>query len=826
MTSRRGTAPPSPCPAPSFLVNPPPSPWVSSVRSGPSIAGATRASASAISSASRLEREHYLRQNRDISRLCSLKSAQIRQFEAKLSKLERENLGMRIALREAESGLKAKDRMQAASSSSSSSTSVNFSDLQDADTSAEVIVPKAAQRKATNDAVLLQEVGGHESADDDNTDSSDGARRHKRRKLSRRASPFGPKTFLLSKLNQVQAIYQREHQALCTLMASFNSTSRFYKDLLQQLEEHALYTSKGIGVESSGEHALDLREPASPQHSQHHQQRKPEPNGEILQSPHSSPRKRLYSEGSSGSTSRGTLKGHRRQPSSSPSPSPFFKPTRYLRKRPRQLRSKQKSKSPSAACSEDLFLSSSKPSGPTPEITLPSCDKATQDVEDLEDNHVVGPRVPRLSTRNVFNMNTLPRIAEDEPPEPSGTMAETRDKFTLLRSRVSVSAEFLGPATPRDATVGEPEIGRSDRSNVQESIARNLKPSSSSPGARRAKHKDIGSSEYRVESNRRIGDYWATRNPQGERAKSIALSKALLAKFSKSAPSSDGSGDIDAPEQPRAASMQATTTVTNPDVEVFGSSGNVKPNLEDGDGSDLQGENTLQEPLTHEDDTSQTRTTIPSTRHDGVKRSIIARRRGIFRATPSPLVKSRSAIRAQHLKVMTPAQLLRRMNKTLLGTSKAPALPRSITRNESYSSISSTKTPSLLTDPSPSTLANDTPMGSDQNEQDYGSSEDAISARKLMPPPPAPAPKFPKKYISYRSKPASKAEASVKGPGSVSSTDDSGETESMTIGDRDDGQEIGDDATIQEGPVGTSYRSSSKRVGAPSIAYKLPNLRK
>ena len=208
MASRRGTAPPLSCPASSFLLNPPPSPWVSSARSGPPLADATRASASAISSSSKLEREHYLRQNRDISRLCSIKSAQIRQFEAKLSKLERENLGMRIALREAENGLAARDRAQAARLSSASSTSTSLSDLQDADAQgreAEVVIPKPAQGRQTSDAILLGEI---ESAEDDSCSSSDDTRRRKRRRLSRRASPFGPKTILLSKLNQVQVIYQ------------------------------------------------------------------------------------------------------------------------------------------------------------------------------------------------------------------------------------------------------------------------------------------------------------------------------------------------------------------------------------------------------------------------------------------------------------------------------------------------------------------------------------------------------------------------------------------------------------------------------------------
>lgn len=47
------------------------------------------------------ERQRHLRQNQEIIRLCTLRSVQIRQSEAKLSELEDENLELRTALRHA-----------------------------------------------------------------------------------------------------------------------------------------------------------------------------------------------------------------------------------------------------------------------------------------------------------------------------------------------------------------------------------------------------------------------------------------------------------------------------------------------------------------------------------------------------------------------------------------------------------------------------------------------------------------------------------------------------------------------------------------------------
>ncbi|CAO3569993.1 unnamed protein product [Mortierella alpina] len=824
MASRRGTAPPSPCPAPSFLLNPPPSPWVSAGRSGPSNTNAARASASAISSSSRLEREHYLRQNRDISRLCSLKSAQIRQFEAKLSSLERENLGMRIALREAENGLRAWSGARAASSSSSSSTSANFSDLQDVDMlgEAEVIVPRPSQEREANDADLLEETDGHEGAEDDCSDNNEDVHRRKRRKLSRRASPFGPKTFLLSKLDQVQVIYQREHQALCTMMASFNSTSRFYRDLLQQLEEHALSTRKGTGIEFSDDHSLEPRGP-SPQHSQHHEQQESNPTDEMPQTSHDSPQKTQRCDQSSESASRVILKHSPRQSSSSASPSPFFEPKRYLRRRTRQPKVHQKPRSPRTRSTKSL-VSSVKPSGPTAETTLPPSEKATRDLDDSEDSQIIVTRAPRPSgaTRNALSMNALPGIAEDGPLELSGAISGTGDSFTFLQSRLSVSTEYLGSTVPPDVTTGGPESDRSDQSNVQDSIARKLKPRQSSPDIQTAKHKEEGLYKHRTEKTRRIGDSCATQDSGSERAKSIALSKALLAKFSKPAAPSHGSGNMSAPEQPQVASLKVAHSTNTRDLDNCGAITDANSGLQDGDADALQGADTLWEALSNGDNTSKGGAATASPRRSGVsRRPIVARRRGFLRATPSPLVKSRSAIKAQHLKVMTPAQLLRRMNKTLLGTPKAPALPTSITRNAAYSGLYSTSTPSVSSGPLPSTQAGSVSLDSAQNEQFSGSDGSTLAAKQQMPPPPTLATNSSKKH---RTKVATTAGTAIKMSGS-SPVDGTGEKESMSVSNAYDGQEVTEQADVRQDLQDTSSRSSSKRMGAPTVAYRLPSLR-
>ncbi|KAG0360352.1 hypothetical protein BGZ54_009590 [Gamsiella multidivaricata] len=87
-------------------------------------------------------------------------------------------------------------------------------------------------------------------------DVDDSFRRVKRQRTQPISELSGlSKYTLISKLNQVQAIYQCEHDTVCSMTKSLNTTGRLYKDLLLALETEAL----GGQSASRGAHESTLK---------------------------------------------------------------------------------------------------------------------------------------------------------------------------------------------------------------------------------------------------------------------------------------------------------------------------------------------------------------------------------------------------------------------------------------------------------------------------------------------------------------------------------------------------------------------------------------
>ncbi|KAF9353912.1 hypothetical protein BGX26_008334 [Mortierella sp. AD094] len=214
-----------------------------------------------------LERQRHLRQNQEIIRLCALKSTQIRQSETKLSQLESENLELRTALRKVEQQLGAKSVVQPInfstppSHSSISATSLErlrlnlrSGDRSKCETSLEQHLQKQSEgtgsesnRENGSDRIQHEPCVGNFGEEDE-------ALRIKRQLAQVVSGTLSiSKRSLISKLNQIQVIYQREHEALCAMMSTFNSTTRLYKDVICLLEREATEPSEKLETHNHGE---------------------------------------------------------------------------------------------------------------------------------------------------------------------------------------------------------------------------------------------------------------------------------------------------------------------------------------------------------------------------------------------------------------------------------------------------------------------------------------------------------------------------------------------------------------------------------------------
>ncbi|KAF9997426.1 hypothetical protein BGZ79_008874 [Entomortierella chlamydospora] len=222
-----------------------------------------------------LERQRHLRQNQEIIRLCALKSTQIRQSESKLSQLESENLELRTALRNVEQQLGTKSVVQP----------INFSTplprLGASETPLEGLRLRLQSGGKPNETSLNQrfqkqseEAGSWSNKENEsdhaqhgrglgNFSEEDEAHRVKRQLEQVVSGTLSmSKRPLISRLNQIQVIYQaktqkftfqREHEALCTMMGSFNSTTRLYKDVICLLQREATEPSEKPESHNHGE---------------------------------------------------------------------------------------------------------------------------------------------------------------------------------------------------------------------------------------------------------------------------------------------------------------------------------------------------------------------------------------------------------------------------------------------------------------------------------------------------------------------------------------------------------------------------------------------
>ncbi|KAG0214473.1 hypothetical protein BGX28_001927 [Mortierella sp. GBA30] len=771
---------------------------------------------------SNIERMHYLRQNQDLSRLCSLKSVQVRQIEAKLSKLERENLGMKMALRETEKELTRKERLAAVPASTSSAfqdhTDVDTTQMQDRSQQSHECQWLAARCMASRDddrQAKLDVNWGDEY--NEQLPQSKGSSRYP---LSQ--SPFESKAFLMSKLSRVHAIYKSEREALRTMMASFNSTTRFYKDLLKQLEMHTL---------SAGRHSRDQEseDDIGVDRSSHKQRHQRQQLGctsiltdiDMGRSLHSSLLEKngdtsFKSPYRSASTSFKGWPNHSTA-SNSPSPSPFFDTSRLVRKREREHNRSQSVPLQSLCVHRtngSLSFRSEVPRSGLEQALMKDTD-LNERLDGPEPVPVAIPCTARPSPKFPSANSTLPKINELAPLEITKSSGQP-GPVTFLRSQPSLSAELLESVK----TSHPAEHAESNATpTATHSMALNLKLAPQVPRSpiSISRRKDEFHNKRRLLNARHTADAFDDTAqdtiPGNERLKAIALSKALLAKFVSHTSTSTVTDAATSAPSSNVRAIQPTATNNGDDSNTHQDGDNWmdEDGEEDGNGkfesSDKSGTGRGTSLEYSGGDISRKTSSISHAIHAGHggtgvvhRRPVISKKR--LRATPSPMIKSRSAITAQRLKAMTPQHLLRRMNKSVLGVSKAPALPKAIVRGTTAFG----NFPAVLAPPS----SPEQPQSSSSAQSPRASvSADHGEDIRLMPPPPTPAVRTFKQHHQVPKQCKRNRDISLDVAGKrlkQASSQSDGE------GANFQGEELQD-------------VKSSKRKGATSILYKLPNLR-
>ncbi|KAF9203940.1 hypothetical protein BGZ49_005879 [Haplosporangium sp. Z 27] len=194
-----------------------------------------------------LERQRHLRQNQQIIRLCALRSTQIRQSETKLSQLEDENLELRSALRQVEQKLGTKSVIRSLGFSVSPSPHINgpvtplerlrlsLSSREVSKTYASTESPHESSERISSPPNRVN--GGYIEPESCLWNDSEALQMKRQQTHVTSSASFKSKKSLLSKLNQVQTAYLQEHEALCSMMSNFNSTTRLYKDIIFLLEK-------------------------------------------------------------------------------------------------------------------------------------------------------------------------------------------------------------------------------------------------------------------------------------------------------------------------------------------------------------------------------------------------------------------------------------------------------------------------------------------------------------------------------------------------------------------------------------------------------------
>ncbi|KAF9332779.1 hypothetical protein BGZ91_011567 [Linnemannia elongata] len=595
------------------------------------------------------ERQRHLRQNQDIIRLLSLKSIQIRRSDAEISQLERTNLELTVALHRAQRELQEKSVANTASLHylTCSPTTANLQE--------EWIQLSQTQQAIT---YLQQHIepGLPPHHTQPNRDCSDCERdyasdadlmlsltpRSKKRKLeSLTVSSMIPRDLAMIKLEHIRAIYQHEQNALVEVMRSHRSTTELYKETLRILSKDRECSNNNEYTSISGR-----------SHTSQPDQRLDQP---LDPSRYFSEALLLPSDRSAQPSSALVTPPHvkRARVQQTPSPLPFFN------------------------MDTETDEAESDLTNPTPDFSRPllaepaqvRCERAfTSCLASL-----ITEGVGSESQRSIFHASTepAPQISNN-PRESARRLKRPVEHFVhviadtiMSESSQSVSSLDVPLPAPRQSI------------DPQDLIVGNQKPRTT-PATPRTPKRQLMTSPYRrqeTSSTIRVSPPAAARRDSylRELAKAKAQSKKLVAMFKKKGTGAKASTSS---ETSFAAKSEDTGAVAQLGL---GNHANKTPSSTETESMNLT-MTTLP---------TDTKTAAASGKNTSRSPSRIPRAIGQQRRSGSTrsLVIHRSGTQPDKLKSLTAGQLLRRMNKSLLGSTRLPVLPRKIVQKGVSSNV-------------------------------------------------------------------------------------------------------------------------------------------
>ncbi|KAF9179710.1 hypothetical protein BGZ51_003179 [Haplosporangium sp. Z 767] len=710
---------------------------------------------------SNIERQQYQRQNLEIVRHYKLKSVQVRETENRLSRLEKENLGLRHDLNNAMKKLLSQNKgaLPISASSSSSLLSVGAVVRDDSTRSSEENNSRdthphrydnPTRKRKSNSRIRNSKVDAQhgvthrEEEIDENDEGGNGNAviddERPQTKRQRGHPDFWmpmSRSFLVAKLDETEVIYQRQHESLCAMMESFKSTFQLYRDLIQKLVKVTALEYQDVDQEpvTKGEkHRHRLRPSSSPSLS-------PPPTLPTPRIPRTSAHEKqpLYNQSPC-----------RVEHSPSPSPSPFFLSGRRLREKrkrhadhedanrtefprsPKLQRKDHRISVPKIPRIHNQTSSSSWSAESLRGNTLAALDEEpTANMSVPETAPAPTRRAIRAASKIHHRINALPSIAEHSSHAKSiqpSLQIGPAPSFNSVHNQASA-----WKVTSAEPVLNEIPAARLER--PQSSVVRNLKRGPESQ-ARQAPERS-SASHYRREN--------------------MLISDSTVPSFVEQSPDSNGRDmaivRFGSSADPSASNLKEATTLENTD-DVTNDGPNDEPNeglnsgLSDGtNGRTKCGNsgNNGQEETTGIGMAAMKRSTDTliskgsSTSGNGARsrRRLIRTARNKLRASPSPMIKSRTCISITQLKKMTPKQLLHCMNKSLLGTTRAPVLTKAIIQNATApstrlltlgssslspfdDSVSPTASESLSSPPIPSPRLAATTQSEIRGQQDKG----------------------------------------------------------------------------------------------------------
>ncbi|KAF9125877.1 hypothetical protein BGW39_007096 [Mortierella sp. 14UC] len=587
------------------------------------------------------ERQRHLRQNHEITRLIAVKAIQIRRSEAEISQLERANLGLTLALRRAQdelqeqSSLKAALRQQASCESSvTASTSLQEEWIQLGQT--QELIPYLQQQIESELLPRTQERSSDLA--DCGLERIDGGDlmmsltpRSKKRKLEMLAfSSAIPRDSALLKLDHIRAIYEHEQNALLEMTRSHRSTTEIYKEALRSLsEDRARISSSSVhSTNTDGQELWNtsdggLSQPLDPSLY----------CAEALLMPsYRSPQE---------ARARTLPNFNRTLAQRSISPSPFFSVetdsvinhnaginrahTHFRSQPPFTSRLTNTAASGPRVASRRGSFGYSTTTSNEPALQTSSCDPVRR------------PRRP-LSKLDV---NTLPVLSEQESD--------------LLSDETATNMS----TPPRPVVPPPPPLVYMRPAKYQDLIVRNQKRQLI-PSTPKSLRKQSSLSPYRRQSP--SAKEKRARYVQ-ERAKAKIQTQSLIAKFKNNGTSNETGRGAEISSSPKSKDGDATIDRNLKKVR--------KPATTT---EDCIIDLTTPIPPASTSASAASRETVTRT-PSRIPRATQARHRSKASSAPG---KRRAGFNSEKLKSLTASQLLRRMNKSLLGTSRPPVLPRNI----------------------------------------------------------------------------------------------------------------------------------------------------